>query len=97
MTSATRDAVARNLQCGRHSIRSNAPPHTAPTRRAFGSDVVAEALRDLNIPYICAQPGRELSRTARLDRQLSGQQDTADVAVPARGEPPSRSRTAMQK
>ena len=32
---------------------------------AFGSDVIAETLRALDIPYIALNPGRELSRPAR--------------------------------
>ena len=31
---------------------------------AFGSDVVADTLRALDIPYIALNPGRELSRPA---------------------------------
>ena len=40
---------------------------------AFGSDVVAETLRALDIPYIALNPGRELSRPARQPRQLPRQ------------------------
>ncbi len=63
----------------------------------FGSDVVAETLRALDIPYIALNPGRELSRPARLPRQLSRQRAAADAALPARGEPRSRSRTATPR
>ncbi len=49
----------------------------------FGSDVIADALRSLDIPYIALDPGRELSRPARQHRQLSRQFVAADAALPA--------------
>ena len=51
MTSATRDAAARTqVTAATESLeRPSAVGANAP---AFGSDVAAEALRDLNIPYI---------------------------------------------
>ena len=74
-----RDAVRRALERPRMAarVRRNAA--------AFGSDVIAETLRALDIPYIALNPGRELSRPARLARQLSRQRAAADAALPARG------------
>ncbi len=56
MTSATRDAAARTqVTAATESLeRPSAVGANAP---AFGSDVAAEALRDLNIPYIALNPG----------------------------------------
>ena len=58
---------------------------TSENAPAWGSDVIAETLRDLENSLYRAQSGRELSRPARFHRQLSRQRDAADDPVPARG------------
>ncbi len=58
---------------------------TGANAPGWGSDVVADTLRALGHPLYRAQSGRELSRAARLDRELSRQRDAADAALPARG------------
>ena len=72
----------------RRGNRRARPPGSAPasTRRAFGSDVVADTLRATRHSLHRAQSGRELSRPARQPRQLSRQRAAADAALPARGE-----------
>src|ERR1041385_428063 len=53
MTPVSRDAAAR-LASTEALERPTAAGVNAP---AYGSDVAAEALRDLNIPYIALNPG----------------------------------------
>ena len=62
------------------------PVPSAPSNRVFGSDAIAAAIRELDIPYVALNPGIELSRIARQPGQLSRQQPAAHAAVPARGE-----------
>src|SRR5689334_15803375 len=54
MTSASRDAARAPVAATESLERPSSIGANAP---AFGSDVAAEALRDLNIPYIALNPG----------------------------------------
>ena len=53
---------------------------------AFGSDVIAETLRALDIPYIALNPGASYRGLHDSPGQLSRQFGAADAALPARGE-----------
>jgi thiamine pyrophosphate-dependent acetolactate synthase large subunit-like protein len=57
MTSVTRDAAARLATTDSTTGALERPAAAGVNAPAFGSDVAAEALRDLNIPYIALNPG----------------------------------------
>ena len=69
--------------------RAGAPierPLPLPSGNAlFGSDVVAETLRALEVPFIALNPGASYRGSARQPGELPGQRAAADAAVPARG------------
>jgi hypothetical protein len=62
------------------------PVDTENVEMGWGSDVVAELVRRLDIPYIAVVPGArcQLSRVSGQSRQLSWQSRSADVGLPAR-------------
>ena len=82
-TPATARQTAKPAAADASTARIERPTSAGVNAPAFGSDVVAETLRALDIPYIAVTPGRELSRPARQHRQLSRQHDPADAAVRA--------------
>ena len=77
MTTATARAVpAAEITTDAHpSLKEIDRPANLTTANApgWGSDVVADALRDLEDSVYRAQSGRELSRHPRFHRQLSRQ------------------------
>ena len=66
---------------------STTPPRDRPRPQArWGSDVIADVLRDLDIPYIALVPGSSYRGPARQHRQLSRQPRAADDPRAARGD-----------
>ena len=64
---------------------SNARTPAGANAPGFGSDVIAEALRSLDIPYIALTPGASYRGLHDSIVNYLGNADAADAALPARG------------
>ncbi len=86
-TNPARAATARASEAATVPTGSLERPIPSGANAAgFGSDVVADTLRALDIPYIALNPGASYRGLHDSPRQLSRQRDAADAAVPARGD-----------
>ena len=83
------------LRAGGRAEPTGADPAVAAVERptpagvnapAFGSDVVADTLRVLDIPYIALTPGASYRGLHDSLVNYLGNRDAADAALPARGE-----------
>ncbi len=73
MSNSQRDSAKKQSARDAAIASLDRPVPAGVNAAGFGSDVVADALRALDIPYIALNPGRQLSRPARQPGELSRQ------------------------